>query len=208
MRRVSEPREKRKSGTLAVPGIGGWIFGVYPSRIPISWIASSNTADACCTSSEDVRSALRRGCSSASTRENQSFRRSRARATSGRAERSKYLNVVSMDDLNVVSVRSLASKRRTDRWYSRPQAVSSKSARLRHRCRSAASSGGRDAAWPLQRPMRAPPPHVYMASCAARALPTGCPNRSNRPKLEPTRHHESCGKRAGVCASPRSVGVD
>jgi hypothetical protein len=40
------------------------------------------------------------------------------------------------------------------------------------------------------------------------SLPTSCPNRSNRPKLEPTRPHESCGKGAGVCASPRSVGVD
>src|SRR5450432_1124582 len=43
---------------------------------------------------------------------------------------------------------------------------------------------------------------------AVNALPTRCPNRSNRPKLEPTRPHESCGKRAGVCASPRSIGVD
>ena len=42
----------------------------------------------------------------------------------------------------------------------------------------------------------------------AKFLPTGCPNRPNGPKLEPTRPHESRGKRAGVCTSPRSVGVD
>jgi hypothetical protein len=40
------------------------------------------------------------------------------------------------------------------------------------------------------------------------ALPTRCPNRCDLPKLEPTRPHENCGKRAGVCASPRNVGVD